>query len=41
VEAWFTKYDAMPPALVHALESTANIPVDITPDFELARGVRP
>jgi len=41
VEGWFTKYDVMPPALVHALQSTANIPVDITPDFELARGVRP
>jgi hypothetical protein len=41
VEAWFTKYDVMPPALVHALQSTADIPVDITPDFELARGVRP
>ena len=25
----------------HALESTADIPVDITPEFELARGVRP
>jgi hypothetical protein len=41
VEAWMTKYDVMPQALTHALESTASIPVDITPDFELSRGVRP
>ena len=41
VEAWFTKYDVMPPALTRALESTAAIPVDITPDFELSKGVRP
>jgi hypothetical protein len=41
VEAWFAKYDVMPPALTHALESTNGIPVDITPEFELARGVRP
>jgi hypothetical protein len=41
VEAWFTKYDVMPPTLTHALESTSDIPVDITPDFELSRGVRP
>jgi hypothetical protein len=41
VEAWMTKYDVMPPTLTHALESTTAIPVDITPDFELNRGVRP
>jgi hypothetical protein len=41
VEAWMTKYDVMPPTLTHALESTTAIPVDITPDFELSRGVRP
>jgi Peptidase family M49 len=40
-EAWMTKYDVMPPTLTHALESTSAIPVDITPDFELSRGVRP
>ncbi len=40
-EAWMTKYDVMPAALTHALESTTAIPVDITPDFELSRGVRP
>jgi len=41
VEAWMTKYDVMPAALTHALESTSAIPVDITPDFELSQGVRP
>jgi hypothetical protein len=41
VEAWFAKYDVMPPALTRALGSTSGIPVDITPEFELARGVRP
>ena len=41
VEAWFTRYDVMPPALTKALESTTNIPVDIAPDFELSHGVRP
>jgi hypothetical protein len=40
-EAWMAKYDVMPAALTHALESTTAIPVDITPDFELSRGVRP
>jgi hypothetical protein len=41
VESWFAKYDVMPPALTQALASTRDIPVDITPEFELARGVRP
>ena len=41
VEAWFAKYDVMPPALTRALGSTTDIPVDITPEFELAHGVRP
>ena len=41
VEAWFAKYDVMSPALTHALESVADIPIDITPQFELSRGVRP
>ncbi len=40
-EAWFAKYGVMPPALTRALGSTSGIPVDITPEFELARGVRP
>ena len=36
-EAWFAKYDVMPDSLKRALESTKNIPVDIAPEFELAR----
>ncbi len=40
-EAWMTRYDIMPPSLNKALESTSGIPIDITPDFELSRGVRP
>jgi hypothetical protein len=41
VEVWFAKYDVMPPALTQALASTRDIPIDITPEFELAHGVRP
>jgi hypothetical protein len=40
VEAWFTKYDVMPAALTQALESTKDIPIDVTPQFELANEVR-
>jgi hypothetical protein len=40
-EAWFAKYDVMPPELTKALDAAKEIPVDITPEFELARGVRP
>jgi hypothetical protein len=40
-EAWMTKYDVMPQSLTTALEATKGIPVDVTPDFELSRGVRP
>jgi len=40
VEAWYAKYDVMPPALTKALETTKDIPVDITPKFELAHGDR-
>ena len=41
VEAWFAKYDVMPDSLSKALDATNDIPVDVTPDFELSRGVRP
>ena len=41
VEAWFAKYDVMPRELTSALDAAKDIPVDITPEFELARGVRP
>ena len=40
-EVWFAKYDVMPDSLTRALEPTAGIPVDVTPEFELAHGVRP
>ena len=33
VEAWYAKYDVMPPALTKALETTKDIPVDIAPRF--------
>ncbi|HWE52941.1 MAG TPA: hypothetical protein VG273_24330 [Bryobacteraceae bacterium] len=32
-EAWFLKYDRMPPELKATLASTADIPVDINPVF--------
>ncbi len=35
-EAWFAKYDVMPQTLVRALDATDGIPVDVTPEFELA-----
>jgi hypothetical protein len=41
VEAWFKRYDVMPPALTKALEATKDIPVEIVPEFELSKGVRP
>ena len=41
VEAWFKKYEVIPPALTKALESTKDVPVEIVPEFELSKGVRP
>jgi hypothetical protein len=41
VEAWYVKYDVMSATLIQALEATKDIPVDIVPEFELTRGVRP
>jgi hypothetical protein len=41
VEAWFAKYDVMPRELTQALDAAKAIPVDVTPEFALARGVRP
>jgi hypothetical protein len=41
VEAWYSKYDAMPEALTKALLTTKDIPIDILPEFELSKGVRP
>jgi hypothetical protein len=40
VEAWFAKYDVMPQSLKVALESTKDIPIDVTPEFELETEVR-
>jgi hypothetical protein len=31
----------MPASLTKALETTEGIPVDVTPEFELSKGVRP
>jgi hypothetical protein len=41
VEAWYAKYDVVPATLTKALDTTKDIPVDISPLFELAKGVRP
>jgi hypothetical protein len=41
VEAWYAKYDVMPAALTKALLTTKDIPIDILPEFELSKGVRP
>jgi hypothetical protein len=41
VEAWFARYDVMPPSLTRALESTRDIPIDITPVFALSSEARP
>ena len=40
VEAWFARYDVMPPALTKALESARDIPIDVTPEFELETEAR-
>jgi hypothetical protein len=40
VEAWFSKYDVMPASLTKALESTKDIPIDVTPEFELESEAR-
>jgi len=39
-EAWFAKYDVMPLPLVQALDTTNDIPIDITPKFELSPEAR-
>ena len=40
VEAWYVKYDVMPSSLTKVLETTKDILVDITPEFELSRGAK-
>ena len=39
-EAWFAKYDRMPPALTAALARAADVPVDVDPMFSFAEPVR-
>jgi hypothetical protein len=39
-EAWFARYDKMPPAIANALESANDVPVDIDPIFSFADKVR-
>jgi len=40
VEAWFAKYDAMPPDLAKSLASLTDIPVDVDPVFSFPEPVR-
>ncbi len=40
VEAWFERYDKMPPALQKALDNTRDVPVDMDPIFSFADKVR-
>ena len=35
-DAWFAKYDKMPPALTQALAAANDVPVDVDPVFSLA-----
>ena len=39
-EAWFAKYDRMPPALTNVLASAKDVPIDIDPIFSFAEPVR-
>jgi hypothetical protein len=39
-EAWFARYDKMPPAMGKVIESAADVPVDIDPIFSFADKVR-
>jgi len=39
-EAWFAKYDKMPPALTSVLASATTVPIDIDPIFSFAEPVR-
>lgn len=39
-EAWFAKYDAMPPLLASALKDASDVPVDIDPQVPFPREVR-
>jgi hypothetical protein len=39
-EAWFARYDRMPPALTSRLAGAADVPIDIDPVFAFAEPVR-
>jgi hypothetical protein len=39
-EAWFQKYEAMPPDLAAALKAIADVPVDLDPQIPFPEGVR-
>jgi hypothetical protein len=39
-EAWFAKYDKMPPALTSVLQSASAVPIDVDPIFSFAEPVR-
>jgi hypothetical protein len=39
-EAWFAKYDKMPPALTSVLAGANTVPIDIDPVFSFAEPVR-
>ena len=39
-EAWFARYDAMPPDLAAALKSLTDVPVDIDPQVPFPEGTR-
>ena len=39
-EAWFARYDKMPPAMAKALAGASDVPVDIDPIFSFADRVR-
>lgn len=39
-EAWFKKYDVIPPELQHELDKANDVPVDVDPSFSFPRKVR-
>ena len=39
-EAWFNKYDRMPPELQTAIAGMSDVPVDIVPVFSFPEKVR-
>jgi len=39
-EAWFAKYDRMPPALTKVLAGAQDVPIDVDPIFSFPEPVR-